>query len=133
QVVDFGSVADAGGFKRAAVNGRAGADFHIVADLDMAKLRNFDVAAILEPVAKSVSPDHRVRMDDDAIPQHRTVVKDGVGIDGHIIAEPTAATNRGSGIDAAARPDPAAFADRGERKNANVGRQLDAGVNGCAR
>ena len=72
-------------------------------------------------------------MDDDAIPQHRTVVKHGVGIDGHVVAESTAPTNYHPGIDAAARPDPAAFADRGERKNANVGRQLDAGVNGCAR
>ena len=37
EVVDLGAVADARGLKGAAVDGRAGADLDVVADLDVAR------------------------------------------------------------------------------------------------
>src|SRR6185369_8640289 len=54
QVVDLGSRPDARRLKRAAVDGRAGADLHVRADLDVAQLRHLDVLALVEAVTEPV-------------------------------------------------------------------------------
>ena len=56
--------ANARGFKGAAVDGGASADFHVVADLDMAELRHLDVFAAVQAVAEAVGADDGVGMND---------------------------------------------------------------------
>src|SRR5436305_10075649 len=65
QVVDLGPRADARRAECATVNGRAGADLDIVADLDMTKLGNFHVLAIDVAIAEAIRPDDRIGVHDE--------------------------------------------------------------------
>ena len=96
-VVDLGPGADARGLEGAAVDGGAGADFNVVADLDVIQLRHLDVTAILLTEAKAIGAEDGPGMDDDTVAQHAAVVEDGVGIQGDVIAEPAVAADDGAG------------------------------------
>src|ERR1039457_6292298 len=63
QVVDFRSLTDDGGAKRAAVDGGIGADLDIVMDDDVAELKHFAVTPLVEDVAEAVRPDDRTGVD----------------------------------------------------------------------
>ena len=55
QVVDLGAVADPRGLERRAVDGAIGPDLHVVADFHAPRLRDFDMAALNEPVSEPVA------------------------------------------------------------------------------
>jgi hypothetical protein len=129
QVVDFGAVADARRFKRTAINSRARANFNIIPDFNMAKLRDFVMPAIVKSVAKSVGADHGVRVDSDSISNNRAVVENGVGIKSHIVAEPTMTSNHSACKDSAASADGAPFADECKWKDAAIGPNADRRMN----
>ena len=97
-------VADAGGLEGAAVDGGAGADLDVVADLDVAQLRHLDVPAVLQPIAETVRSQDRVGMNDDAVAQHGAVVEDGVGKNGHVVAEPAVPADHRPRVDFASHP-----------------------------
>src|SRR5262245_17206957 len=67
EVVDLGSLADAGRLEGAAVDGGAGADLDVVAQLNVAELRHLDVPAVVEAVAEAVGPEDGVGVDDDPV------------------------------------------------------------------
>ena len=131
QVVDLRPLADPRRPEGASVDRRAGADLDVVGDLDVTELRNLDVPTVLEPVAEPVGPDHRLSVDDDAVAEDRTVVKDGVRKEGHVVAEPAIPAEDDAAMDTAAGPDHAAGADDRERVDARVradpGRGIDVG------
>ena len=110
QVVDFRACADARRLKGAAVDGGAGADFDVVAELDRAELRHLHVPALLRAVAEPVRPQDRVGMNDNAVAEHGTVVEYDIGVEDHVVAELAA-----SPIDDAA-VQPAALADDRSRR-----------------
>src|SRR5579884_2914055 len=74
QVVDLGPFADARGLKGAPVDGGAGTDLDIVADLDMAELRHLDMPTLLSAVAEAVRSQDGITVNDDPIPEDRAVI-----------------------------------------------------------
>src|SRR6202035_1870783 len=71
QIVDLGALADDGVAAGAAVDGRIGADLHIVLNDDAAGLRDFLMALRARQIAKTVLADTGARVDDDAIADQR--------------------------------------------------------------
>src|SRR5215469_16044724 len=67
QVVDLGSLANHSRPQCAAVDCDIGADFHIIANNDVANLRDLAMSAIIEDVTKSVRTDHCARVNTNAI------------------------------------------------------------------
>ena len=114
------------GLERAAVDRGAGADLHVVADLDVAELRHLDVPAVLHAVAEAVGADHGVGVDDDPVAEDGVVVQDRV-------AGAASRRRRGGSCRPTTAPlwtpatgaDDAALADAGEREDAGV--RADAG------
>ena len=66
QVVDLGAVADDRRAVGAAIDGRAGADLAIAADLHVAQLRGRQMAALEKAIAKTVAAQHGAGMHDRA-------------------------------------------------------------------
>ena len=106
QIVDLGALADDGIAGGAAVDGRIGADLHIVLNDDAAGLRDFLMALRARQIAKPVLADTGARMDDDAIADQRMLDR-------------RAGADRAVAADANARPDNRA--DRDHRAGADLG------------
>src|SRR5260370_8391395 len=70
EVIDLRSPANARDFERAAVNGRVGADFHIVFDLKLPDLRKFFIPApgLVADIAKSIAAPHASALPYHALP-----------------------------------------------------------------
>ena len=62
EVVNFSALADDRRAECGAIHGRVRADFHIVADDDIAHLRHFAVKAGIKNVTEAVRADHRAGM-----------------------------------------------------------------------
>src|SRR5262249_10978119 len=115
---DLGAGADARRPEGAAVDGRAGADLDVVAQLDAAQLRHLDVATALEAVAEAVGAEDGVGVDDDAVAEHGVVVQDGVGEEDDVVAEAAEAAGAGAAVQDAAGADDGPLADGGEGEDA---------------
>ena len=76
KIVDLASFADDSIAHAAAVDGRAGSDFNVVMNDDLANLRNFDVALRAQHVAESVLPDDTAGMDYRSIADMRWVIEE---------------------------------------------------------
>src|SRR6266478_2213906 len=118
EIVDLSAFANDRGLEGAAVDGGAGADFHVIADLHMAQLRNFVVTSVVQAVAEAVRANDRVGVNRDAVAQNGAVIKDGMRIEDDIISEPAKSADHRSGVNSTARSHRASFSDTGERKNA---------------
>src|SRR5262249_17880867 len=66
EIVDLRPLADARGAERSAIDTGVGADLDVVGDLDRADLRNFDVAAFTELIAKTIRAENRAGMNGHA-------------------------------------------------------------------
>src|SRR5713101_3459920 len=121
EIVDLRAFANDRGLERAAVDGGAGADFHVVADLHMAQLRNLVVASVVQSITESVRADHRVGRNRDAMNQDSAVVKNGMGIEGDVVAEPAKSADHRSGVNSTSRAHRASFSDASEREYARLG------------
>src|SRR5207253_1851461 len=73
------------------------AAFHV------SELRHLDVPAVLQAITESVGADDGVGVDDSPVADHRVVVKDGVGVERDIVADPAKTPNYGSTVYPAAR------------------------------
>ena len=87
QVVDFRALADDGGAERAAVNGGIGADLDIVVDDDVAELKHFPVAALVEHIAEAVRADDRAGVDGDAMAELRLPIQHDIREQADIVAK----------------------------------------------
>ena len=87
-VVDFRPVADHGRTVRATVDRRASADFHVVAQFDVAQLGGQPVPARDGRVSEAVRADHRARVDQGARSHHRVFVQHDVGKQHGVLAQP---------------------------------------------
>ncbi len=103
QVVDFRALADDRRPVSAAVDGRAGAYFHVGTQDHIAQLGRKHVPAVGETVTESVSPQHGIGMDNASRADNGIFIQHGVGKDGYILADLRAghdvhaAVDRGSG------------------------------------
>lgn len=119
QIVDFGAGADDRIGQRAAVDGGAGADFHVVLQDGAAQLRDFFVTGGGGDIAEAVTADDRAAMEDDAVADQgvgdhaigadaavaadlHARFDDGVGFDVDIVADGYLSANDNAGFDAAA-------------------------------
>ncbi len=82
----------------------APADFHVVADLDVTELRRFNVLAFLRSVAEAVGADHGPRLKNDPVAEDRVVVKNGVRMQGYVVAETAVAADDRPGVQPATAP-----------------------------
>ena len=129
EVVDLRPVSDPRGLKRSTVNRRASADFHVVAKFNMAELRNFDMATVMEPVAKAISADNRIRMNDDSVSDHRTVVEHAVGVNRYVVADTAEAPDGGAAENPTTSSDGRAFAHGYKRVDAGIAADLGGTMN----
>src|SRR5216683_5328114 len=120
EIIDLGAFANDRGLERAAVDGGAGADFHVIADLHMAELRDFVVASVMQAIAESVRADHRAGMDRDAMTQNGAVIKDGMRIESDIISKPAKSADYRSVFNSSDGDHRASFSDASERKYARL-------------
>src|SRR5262249_39443236 len=129
EIIDLRSFADPRGLERAAVDGRAGADLHVVADLDVAELWHLDMSAILKAVAKTIRANHRVGMHDHAVAKDRAVVEHDVGMQDYIIAEAAEPADGNAMIDSAACAHQCSFPDGRERVDTRQRAKGSGGMN----
>ena len=87
EVVNLRALADDRRAERAAVNRHVRADFHVVADDDVADLRHLAVNAAVQHVTESVRADHRAGMDADALADFRARINRDVREQIHLVAE----------------------------------------------
>lgn len=93
EVVDFGALADDCGAEGRAIDGGIGADLDVVANDDVADLKNFAVAAFVENVAVAVGADDGSGVDDDAVADLATVINNDVGEEACVSADLGVATD----------------------------------------
>src|SRR6185436_13396293 len=115
EIVDLRSGADASGFEGAAVDGGAGADLHVVGELDPGELWDLDVFTLFQAVAETIGPYHRMRMQNDTAAEGAAVVDDCVRIEDAAVADHAVAANGGAGVQRAIVADDGAGADADER------------------
>src|ERR1039458_3368291 len=89
KIINLGALADDSGTKRAAVNGRVGADLHVVVDDHIADLQHFAVAALVEHVAVAVRTDDRAGVDADPMTDLRPRINNHVWEQAHVVANLT--------------------------------------------
>ena len=119
QIVDLGALADDGIPGGAAVDGRIGADLHIVLNDDAAGLRDFLMALRGRQIAETVLADARARMDDDAIADQRMLDR-RTGADRAVAADAHARPDHRAGRDHRAGADLGIGADDGERIDRHI-------------
>src|SRR5205807_297556 len=120
EVVDFGAFADDGIADRAAVNGGAGPDLHVVLDDDATDLHDLAVRALRPDVTETVLPDRAARMDDHAI-AHEAMGDRTVGADHASAADPYLGSDCRAGIDQRARANFGLRPDHRPRINRDAG------------
>ena len=130
QVVDLRPGPDPRRPEGAPVDGRAGPDLHVVADLDVPDLGHLDVPALDRAEPEPVRPDHRVGVDDHPVAEHAAVVDDRVRAEGDVVAEAAVVADADPGVEPAAGPDYRPLADgrRAGRRSASGprrGRRVD--------
>ncbi len=137
-IVDFGALPDHGVAQRSAIDGGAGADFHIVLDQHAAGLGHFHMAlGAEEDEAIAVLADRAAGVDEHVIADQRTL--DGrTGADIAVPADLDPGTNDSAGADHGATADLDIRADHGEgidndvvfqpRRGVDDGRRRNAGI-----
>src|SRR5207245_170642 len=115
EVIDLRPFADTRGLECATVDGGAGADLDIVADLYMAELRHLDMPAVLEAVTEAVCSEHCVRMHDDPIAENGAVIEHDIGMQHHVVAQPAVPADGNTAVKPAAVPDRGSFAAASDR------------------
>src|SRR5262249_36076035 len=120
QVIDLGSSTDSGRLKCAAVDGCASSDFHIVANFDMAKLGHLHMLAVLQAIAEAVRPNNCIGVNRDSVSDDRAVIKNRVGIDRNVVANPAKPAHGGARVNAAASADNASFCNGCKRRYARL-------------
>ncbi len=128
QVIDLRSGPNSCRLKRAAIHGRAGPDFDIIADLDMPELRDLGVLALMGPVAEAIGADHGVGVNNDAVAHERVVIEHGMRIKRHVITQPAATAHDGPAMQSATGANDGPRTDHGERMNAGVRTDLRGGM-----
>src|SRR6185436_6255343 len=111
EVVDLGALADHRVRQRAAVDGRIGADLHIVTDHDAADLRHLQAPfGAAHGKAEAVLADARASVDDDTVADHG-MGEAGAGADVAIAAQHRTVADDGACGDYGAAPDHGLAAD----------------------
>ena len=87
EVVDLRAFANDGGAERAAVNGGIGADLDVVVDDDIAELKHFPVAALVQHVTEAVRADDGAGMDGDAMAELRSPIQDDIREQADVVAK----------------------------------------------
>src|SRR6202022_443707 len=127
-VVDFRALADNGVAQAAAVDGRSGADLHVVLDQAPAGLRHLQMAIRSEEdEAISVLSDAAARMDQDVVADQRKLNR-GTSADVAIPADPDSGADHSPGPDHRSGADFDVRADHGERIDNQPVFQMRAGV-----
>ena len=119
-VVDLGAVADDRRAVGAAVDGRAGADLDVGAELDAAQLRRPIDGGRRRACSRSRGAQHGAGVDDRTRADDRVFVEHGVGEDRHVLAELAAGHDVDAGVDRRAGADLAVVADRGAGMHVDV-------------
>src|SRR5712691_7076323 len=88
EIINLRSGPDARRSKCAAIDGRAGADFHVVVDFHMSQLRHFHMRPVLRAITKSVRADHAPGVDDDPRAENGASVKNDVWMQFRVRADP---------------------------------------------
>src|ERR1700733_12917767 len=91
QVVELCALADDGFVDHGPVDCCAGADFDVVLDPHAAVMRNPLMAAVDEAIRETVVPNHRARVNGDAVSNDGVFVKDHVWMQHHLVAKLAAA------------------------------------------
>src|SRR5579862_3480777 len=107
QVIDLRTAANPGLSEGASIDGRVGADLHIVFDDQRALLRELRIRSIrgIAHIPESVGPQDRSGMNHDTVAQRSSGIEHGSGIDAAVASEGNAFANDGAGLDASAGPD----------------------------
>lgn len=135
EIVDFRALANARGLKSPSIDGRAGADFNVVAYVDVSQLRDLDIAAFLLAITEPIGADDRIGVDGDSVAQDHPVVEHDVRMKRHVVAEAAIAADDRAGKDTASCPQSRPLSDNGQGTNtrfaANPNGRMDdrAGIN----
>src|SRR5208282_2464870 len=103
----------------AAVNHHAGADFHIIADDDVANLRHLAMNAAILHVTKTVGANHGAGVNADAIPDFRARINRHIREQVHVLAEFGIVADEISALQDRPRADLHALADGALRSDLN--------------
>src|SRR5262249_53361978 len=104
QVVDLGAFANDSIAIGAAIDGGAGADFHVVLNDDATDLQHFTVTACSHHITESVLTNGAAGMNDHAIADQ--AIGDGsIGTDAAMAADTHVGSDRGAGVDHRAHSD----------------------------
>jgi len=129
EVIDFCADADARGSECPAIDGRAGADLDVIADIDVAKLRHFGMSAVLQTIAEAVGSDHGIGVHRYAVPNDRAIVEHDSRVEFDVFSQVTISADRHAVMQATARAEDTAGTDRRERPDPRVGSELSARMN----
>jgi hypothetical protein len=105
QIIDLGPLLNPSAAKSRPVNGRIGADFHVIIDLDDADLGNLDMLAADRLKTKPITAQNRAAMDDDPVTYQTTRSNGDPGGQVAILAEASFVANIAMGSDNAIGPD----------------------------
>ena len=119
QVVDLGALADDGVSGRAAVDGRIGADLHVVLDDDAPHLRNLLMSLRARQIAEAVLADTDTRMNDHAIADQRMLDR-RTGADRTVAADAHTRPDHRAGRDHRAGADLGMGTDDGQRIDRHI-------------
>ena len=126
EVINLRALADDGGAECAAVDRHARADFHVVADDDVANLRHLAVDAAVLHVAETIRADHRVGVNADAPADFRARINHNVREQIHVVAEFGVVADEIAALQNGPRADAHAFADNTVRTDVRGGINLRA-------
>src|ERR1039457_5612551 len=121
KIINFGALADDSGTKRAAVNGRVGADLHVIVDDHIAALQPFAGAALVEHVTVAVRADDRAGVDADPMTDLRPRINDDVWEQTHVVANLTVPADMVAAHEDGTRAEPHPRAQHAIRADARRG------------
>ena len=121
EVVDLGAFANDRWAQRTAVNRHVRADFHVVADDDVADLRHLAVNAAVLHITETVRANHRAGMNAHAPADFRVRINGDVRKQVHVVAELRIVADTIAGLQDRPRADTHAFADDTMRSDVRGG------------
>ena len=120
EVVDFSSRRYLCRTKRRVVNTRAGTDFDVVSDFDVADLGNARMLAVFRSKAESFAADDGVGPDNVAFSQNAVFMDNGAGENRRTVTNGNVVANEHVGIDDAVFADLDVLSDNGVRHNGGI-------------
>ena len=124
QIVELRALANRGRAIRAPIDRGASADFHVVADFHVAKLRGQLVSPFVLAVAETIGADHRAGVDNRAIANLRLFVQHHVGKHRDVASDHATGHDPRARVDRRARADHHVVANHRQRMHVDAGGQL---------